>query len=108
MFPPPSFTDLVLSLRVAKVWKTRQVAAWFRPKSPEEFAPERFPVFVLETEFDAIYGFPDFAGTGVKAASHHQSGFLPHADAATQDGGAADEGRIRAVIAVTCPRQQER
>lgn len=89
--------DLVPELK-RHLTLTRQVAGWFHPKSPEEFTPERFPVFILETEFDAIYGFPDFAGTGVKAASHHQSGLLAHADAATQDGGVADEGRIRAVI----------
>ncbi len=44
---------------------------------------------------DIVYGFPDFAGTGFKCASHHGSGTVTHADAAWQDAGPADEARTR-------------
>lgn len=77
---------------------TRQVLGWFAPVEPELVKPDRFPVFVIETEGDACYGFPDFAGTGVKAASHREGRTLETADALGQDGGPADEAQIRRVI----------
>ncbi len=49
---------------------TRQSLCWYRPKTPAPFAPGALPVFIVESEDDAVYGFPDFAGTGFKCASH--------------------------------------
>ena len=74
---------------------TRQVLGWFSPQDPAFFTPDRFPVFILESEDDACYGFPDFAGTGVKAASHREGAVLATANANVQDGGAADEAQLR-------------
>jgi sarcosine oxidase len=74
---------------------TRQVLGWFSPHDPAIFTYDRCPVFILESEDDACYGFPDFAGTGVKAASHLEGATLARADALVQDGGAADEAQIR-------------
>jgi sarcosine oxidase len=82
---------------------TRQVLGWFAPKVPEHFSPERCPVFLLESEDDACYGFPDFAGTGVKAASHREGAFLPTADDLAQDGGASDEAQIRRMLSRYMP-----
>ena len=73
---------------------TRQVVGWFPPKSPEHFTPERCPVFILEGEEDHCYGFPDFAGTGVKAASHWRGARLRHADERSDGVEAEDEARI--------------
>ncbi|KAA2237781.1 N-methyl-L-tryptophan oxidase [Salinarimonas soli] len=73
---------------------TRQVLGWFEPRQPELFASARFPVFIVESEQDAIYGFPDFKGTGVKAASHMAGEVLTSAYA-QRPGDAADEARIR-------------
>ena len=52
---------------------TRQVMFWFRPhRNPEQFRPDRFPVFLLEWSHDrSIYGFPD-QGSGFKVAIHHE------------------------------------
>ena len=75
---------------------TRQVLGWFAPKNPALVAPERFPVFVLDDVDDTCYGFPDFAGTGVKAASHRMGRVLARADDLRQDGDATDEAQIRA------------
>ncbi len=73
----------------------RQVLCWYRPLKPDLFALGAFPVFLLEDDEDAVYGFPDFAGTGFKCASHHGHGVLTHADTARQDAGPEDEARTR-------------
>lgn len=36
----------------------RQVMAWFEPIDPALFAPEKFPVFLLASEYGIHYGFP--------------------------------------------------
>jgi len=74
---------------------TRQVLCWYEPKRLELFAPGVLPVFAVESDGDIVYGFPDFAGTGFKCASHYGSGVLPNADAARQDAGPEDEARTR-------------
>jgi sarcosine oxidase len=96
-------SDLVPALR-DRLTLTRQVLGWFRPLKPEDFSPDRFPVFILESESDAIYGFPDFAGTGVKVASHLPNGRLAHADDARQDGGPADAAALQAALRHPLPQ----
>jgi len=49
---------------------TRQAVGWFSPAEPEAVRLGRFPIFMLEAPQGIIYGFPDFEGRGVKAASH--------------------------------------
>jgi sarcosine oxidase len=73
---------------------TRQALGWFDPVQPVLVGPDHFPVFLLESKDDVIYGFPDFAGTGVKAASHMHGRPLSCADAALQDANVADANRI--------------
>lgn len=65
--------DLNLPLTVV-----RKLLVWVRPQRPENFTPERFPVFASAKEF--FYGFPDFHGQGVKLAIHW-SGSVVAADA---------------------------
>jgi sarcosine oxidase len=77
---------------------TRQVLGWFDPPQPALVTPDRFPVFLLEFEDDIIYGFPDFAGNGVKAASHKTGREWLTAAAARQDGDDADADRIFAAL----------
>jgi sarcosine oxidase len=46
---------------------------WFKPKDPEPFSPDRFPVFIWEfDEGRSVYGFPDLLGTGMKIGIHHE------------------------------------
>lgn len=90
----PWIGDLVPELK-PHLFVQRQVLCWYRPKEPDHFALGALPVFAVESEDDIVYGFPDFAGTGFKCASHLGSGILLHADAARQDAGAADEARTR-------------
>lgn len=82
---------------------TRQVLGWFEPLRPSAFTPDRCPVYILESEEDACYGFPDFAGTGVKAASHRKGVSLSSADHLAQDGNAGDEAQIRRMLALAMP-----
>jgi len=82
---------------------TRQVLGWFSPLDPALFTPERCPVFILDSEDDACYGFPDFAGTGLKAASHREGATLRSADDLVQDGGPGDEEQIRRMFSRFMP-----
>ena len=82
---------------------TRQVLGWFAPAAPELMRPGRCPVFILDRGEDACYGFPDFAGTGVKAASHGPTRILARADDLHQDGDALDEAQIRRALMPLVP-----
>jgi sarcosine oxidase len=93
----PWIADLVGGLAPA-LTLTRQVLGWFAPREPALFTPETFPVFILDAPEDVVYGFPDFAGTGMKCASHHASGVLSHPDLRRADPGPADEARLRSVL----------
>ena len=77
---------------------TRQVVGWFPPRTPSLYAPDVFPVFILESEDDHIYGFPDFCGSGVKSASHVRGETLVHADALDDSTSATDEAQIAAML----------
>lgn len=59
--------DLQLPLTV-----TRQVLFWFTCLAQaDNFLPQRFPIYVWQSERDKIiYGFPDL-GSGIKIAVHH-------------------------------------
>ncbi len=60
----------------------RKVLFWFATGYPERFTPERFPIFIAESELGSIYGFPLGDEPGVKVANH--SGGEP-ADVETVD-----------------------
>ena len=82
---------------------TRQVLAWFAPAAPALVRPERCPVFILDSGHENVYGFPDFAGTGVKSALHIRGRVLGCADDLRQDGDAADEAQIRRALMPRMP-----
>jgi sarcosine oxidase len=52
----------------------RQVLRWFRPEDPAQFSPERFPVYIFDTDDREFYGFPRAGRPGVKAGIHHHFG----------------------------------
>jgi sarcosine oxidase len=81
--------ELSASLRL-----TRQVLGWFAPRTPSAVGPDRLPVFLLQSAEDIIYGFPDFAGTGVKIGSHLAGRLLLAAGDARQDAGSADADHL--------------
>jgi sarcosine oxidase len=94
--------ELVPAL-ASKLRLTRQVIGWFEPVVRSAVRPDRMPVYLLESADDVVYGFPDFAGTGVKAGSHHAGRLWPSAGDARQDAGAADAERLSAFLARYMP-----
>jgi len=76
----------------------RQVLFWFEPAArAEQFAPERFPVFIWEDEPGRFfYGFPDL-GEGVKIA-RHQEGEESDPDRVRREVAASEAAPIRAVL----------
>ena len=82
---------------------TRQVQLWLKPKESHLFAPEKFPTFAIQDGEDICYGFPDFAGTGVKVASHLLGDELDKADDARQDGDESDGERVVEVLSRHIP-----
>jgi sarcosine oxidase len=64
----------------SKMRLTRQPLMWFEPLKRQLVQPPSMPVFFFHSPDDLIYGFPDFRGSGVKAASHLSCGELRTAD----------------------------
>jgi sarcosine oxidase len=74
-----AWTEKLLPELGLPLWVERQVMFWFRARRPEDFAPERFPVFIREHGQDHTwyglptwYGVPTLDGETVKAAIHHE------------------------------------
>jgi sarcosine oxidase len=82
---------------------TRQVQAWFRPEESALFAPDRFPVFLLESAHGTHYGFPDYGGAGIKIARHHHADETTDPDSIDRDISGEDEAMIRAAVAAHIP-----
>jgi sarcosine oxidase len=74
----------------------RQVLAWLRPKVPELFEPDRFPVFVLDVEEGAYYGFPLHEGHGFKFGWYHHFREPIDPDDPDRTTRPADEAALRA------------
>jgi sarcosine oxidase len=73
-------TELVPELK-PHLGLTRQTFAWFTPREPDLYRAENFPVFIVETESDIGYGFPDLDGKGVKVGLHKPGKVVADADA---------------------------
>ena len=93
----PWMGELVPLLR-PHLYLTRQVLVWFTPRAPALVQPPRMPVFLLDTGDDNVYGFPDFTGSGVKAASHLPGRTLARAADARQDAGEKDARPVARVL----------
>lgn len=51
----------------------RQVLAWFAlDRSTSWLTPDRFPVFIRESDGTDVYGFPTLDGLSVKVGRHHE------------------------------------
>ncbi len=84
--------DAALPLRA-----TRQVMAWFAPTNADDFAPRRFPVFLIESAHGIHYGFP-LHGAGVKVAKHHHEDEAVDPESYDRHVSAHDEALIRAAV----------
>ena len=83
----------------------RQVMLWTDPLDPPAFAPERFPIFVLESAVGNFYGFPDNGGEGFKIGRfHHLRQEVPDPDAMDRECRPEDEAVLREGIEAFFPR----
>jgi len=82
---------------------TRQVVAWLDPDDAEQFSADRFPVFILESQYGSHYGFPAYGRMGVKIAKHHHLGEVVDPDTCERKITAQDEAAIRAPLAEYLP-----
>ncbi|MGC7101326.1 N-methyl-L-tryptophan oxidase [Amycolatopsis lurida] len=64
----------------AAVHPRRNYLTWFVARQPEEFAPERFPVFIRIESDRSLYGAPSTDGVTVKATLDGRSQPAEHAD----------------------------
>jgi sarcosine oxidase len=82
---------------------TRQVVGWFEPEDAALFAVDRFPVFILDSVHGNHYGFPAYAGLGVKVAKHGHLEEIVEPDDYDRKVSAQDEAAIRAPFAEFLP-----
>ena len=77
---------------------TRQALIWVDPKEPAAFRPQRFPVFMIESEPGIHYGFPVHDGT-MKIALHHHEREKVLPETYDREVSPRDEAMIRAGLA---------
>jgi len=82
---------------------TRQVMTWFRPREAALFEPDRFPIFLLRSQYGNHYGFPSVGGGLVKIAKHHHLDETADPDRVERAVSAADEAAIRAALTAHIP-----
>jgi len=90
----PWMGELAPALR-HRVTPERQVLGWFGIDAPLAFAPTAFPVFVLEAEEGAFYGFPEYQVPGFKLGKYHHRFEAVHPDRVPREITAEDEAALR-------------
>ena len=96
VFTAGAWSQEVAGLPTGTVRAVRQALAWFQPRRPELFTPERMPVFNLRLDGEHFYGFPAFGVPGVKLGfydTHAESG---DPDTISRTPTPADETPLRA------------
>ncbi|SFB78986.1 sarcosine oxidase [Halobiforma haloterrestris] len=73
----------------------RQVVTWLQPDRPEQFGPDRFPVWNLETPDGRFYGFPVHDLPGFKFGRYHHREETVDPDAFEREPTQADERLLR-------------
>jgi sarcosine oxidase len=77
----------------------RQVLGWFAVADRAPFAPERFPVFVMDVDEGQFYGFPEFGVAGLKVGKYHHLDEPADPDALDRACRPEDEAALRAAVA---------
>jgi sarcosine oxidase len=90
----PWMGDLAPALR-ARLVPERQVLGWFSIADRPAFAPDAFPVFVLEAQEGVFYGFPEYQVPGFKLGKYHHRFEAVHPDEVSRDVSADDEAALR-------------
>ena len=81
----------------------RQVLGWFRPKNPNLFQPESFPVSNLKSDFGHFYQFPEWNVPGFKIGLYHHFKEQGAADGLSREPTSADEDALRRGLAAFFP-----
>ena len=70
----------------------RKTLWWQRLQHPEQFTPEKLPVFITDSDMGGIYGFPCVDGASLKVANHLDGDAVDPdtVDRATHEGENAD------------------
>lgn len=76
----------------------RNALAWFQPRAPELFGPDRFPCFGLAVEEGIFYGFPRFGVPGLKVGRLHHRHERVDPDGFDREPNAADEALLRSFV----------
>lgn len=98
-----AWTSKVLPQVPLRLRVERQVMFWFRARQPEDFRPDRFPVFIRERGGDRTwYGFPTLDGATVKAAIHHD-GAEADPDHLDREIHPADAAPVASLVEATLP-----
>ena len=76
----------------------RQVLGWFDVADRGQFAPQAFPVFVLEAEEGTYYGFPEYGVPGFKIGRYHHLDERVHPDTVDRACHPRDEAALREAV----------
>jgi sarcosine oxidase len=98
----PWMVDLMPELGPV-ITRERQVMAWFRPRRPELFRPERFPVCNFLVDGAHGYACPSISELGFKCGVSHHLGEIVDPDTMSRACTAEDEAVIRAALSGCFP-----
>ena len=90
-----AWSEQVARLKAGSVRPVRQALAWFQPRKPELFSPDRMPVFNLVLGAEHFYGFPAHGIPGVKLGRYERDGESGDPDAISREPTLADEAPLR-------------
>ncbi len=81
----------------------RLVQAWYAPRDPAAYTPDRFPVFTRESSDVHLYGVPTLDGRSVKVGPHATFGTVGDADALDRRVTPAEVGALDDAVAELLP-----
>jgi sarcosine oxidase len=82
----------------------RLVMTWYHPRgSVADYLPDRFPIFIRDTDDVHVFGIPTLDGGSVKVAPHASYGQMDDADHLDHNVAAADLAPINATVAELFP-----
>jgi sarcosine oxidase len=86
------------------VFPRRLVMTWYHPRgSVADYLPDRFPIFIRDTNDMHVFGTPTLDGGSVKVAPHASYGEMHDADDLDRNVAAADLEPINAAVAELFP-----
>lgn len=71
---------------------------WFQPKKPEQYTPDLFPVYHIESNNERIYGFPRYDQPGVKIGRYGHPQGTVDPDTLDRTPTAGEEETLRSLL----------